>query len=106
MKKNIIKEINRAKLLSRYDTSTTLNEQTSTGHDDLMDGIDKMCIDKPWDAEKMVGNRSCRSCHPELIDLIKDYCGGFSDDDGYLDDPGQIGTPDIKTQIANRTSSN
>ena len=106
MKKQIIQEINRAKLLSRYDTRTTLSEQTNTGgHDDLMDGIDKMCIDKPWDAEKMVGNRSCRSCHPELIDLIKDYCGSFSDDgdEVYLDDPGMGGgTPSVDDQIKNR----
>ena len=49
-------------------------ESGSTTHDELMGGIDKMCIDKPWDAEKMVGNRSCGRCHSDLMDLIKDYC--------------------------------
>ena len=82
----------------------TLNEESS-GHKDLMDGIDKMCIDKPWDNEKMVGNRSCRRCHAPIIDLIKDYCGSFpSEEETYLDDPGQTGVPSIKHQIAQKES--
>lgn len=86
----------------------TLNEQTGTGHDKLMDGIDKMCIDRPWENEKLVGNKSCRQCHPDLMGLIKDYCGGFSDDadEGYLDDPGMGGgTPSVDYQLSDMKES-
>ena len=87
-------------------TGRVMNEESgSITHDELMDGIDKMCIDRPWDTEKMVGNRSCSRCHSDLTDLIKGYCGSFpSEEETYLDDPGQTGVPSIKHQIAQKES--
>ena len=56
-----------------------INEQAKTiTHDEFMDGIDKMCVDKPWDNEKMVSNRSCRRCHVDTTELIKNYCNGLT----------------------------
>ena len=101
----ILSEQEKNRIRGIHKNHSTIKEQQSGSitHDELMDGIDKMCIDRPWDTEKMVGNRSCSRCHSDLTDLIKGYCGSFpSEEETYLDDPGQAGVPSTEYQIANR----